>query len=484
MPPLVYRPGYFLAIALCGLTAAVALPLRHWLDQANIVMIFLLVVFLIAVRLGRGPAVLATLLSVALFDVFFVPPHFSLSVADAQYLVTFVVMLAVGLTSAHLTAQLAERRELAQAREAETRGLYELAQALGATLTFAQAAEVLERTFSPKAVRTCLLIAESLTPTDPLSPYGSGRLDADGLAQATNAYREGRMVSRSDLVCLPFSGVTRMRGVLVLCPGAQPLTEDHMQAIASLVGTTVERIHFTEVARQSELDAQTEKLRATLLSSMSHDLRTPLTTLIGLADSLADSGKGGETAVVIRDQAHAMHRMVSNLLDMARLQSGRVTLNKRWQPFEDIVGSSVRLLGDFLDSRQLVIDLPGDLPLVEFDAVLMERVLCNLLENAAKYSAPGTAIRLAGGVGAGQFVVSVANEGSRFPDDRLSEVFDAFERGTQESATPGTGIGLAVCKAIVGIHGGQIVAENTAHGACVRFTLPLGNPPVIEGEPA
>lgn len=345
-------PRYLLAAALSALTALLALPLRDWLDLANIVMLFLLAVFLVAVRLGRGPAVLAAFLSVAAFDVFFVHPYLSFGVDDAQYLVTFAVMLAVGLIASHQAAQLVARTEEAKARE---------------------------------------------------------------------------------------------------------------HAI------------------------QTEKLRASILSSISHDLRTPLTSLVGLADSLAEQQAGlpaevGEKAGIIRDQAHAMHRMVSNLLDMARLQSGRVVMNLQWQPLEEIVGSSVRLLDDILSARRLQIDLPPDLPLIRFDAVLMERVLCNLLENAAKYSPPEAAISLAARTRGERLEVDVCNAGSAFPAEQPEQVFDLFARGLQEPAIAGTGIGLAVCRAIIAAHEGTLVVENRADQACVTFTLPLGTPPQVEGE--
>jgi len=479
-----FRPGYPVAIAFCALTTLVALPLRGWLDQANIVMLFLLTVFLVAVRCGRGPAVLAAFLCVGLFDVFFVPPHLSLSVVDAQYLVTFAVMLAVGLITTYLTAQLAERREAAQAREREAHVLYELARDLGATLTYEQAAAALERHFAAMGRQAALLIAESLDPAAGLTAHGAWRPDTDTLAFAGEAYRQNRATGNPDVACLPFAGITRVRGVLVVAPGDATALLD---AAASLAGITVERIHYAEVAQRSEVDIRTEKLRSGILSSISHDLRTPLTSLVGLADTLADAGQAGriaERAAIIRDQAHAMHRMVTNLLDMARLQAGGVVLNLQWQPFEDIVGSSTRLLAEILAQRRLVVDLPGDLPLLRFDAVLLERVLCNLLENAVKYSEPGATITLAAAVRDGRFEVGVANAGPGFPAGRLEDVFEIFVRGTQEPAAPGTGIGLAVCKAIVVAHGGSIVADNEPGIARVRFTLPLGTPPGVEGEPA
>ncbi len=490
---------YLQAIGLCVLTALVALPLRGWLDKANIVMLFLLAVFVIAVRLGRGPAVLTALLSVALFDFFFVPPHISFSVADAQYLVTFAVMLAVGLITSHLAAQLGERSVAAEAGEREMRVLYALACDLGATLSCEQVGDVLDRFLAGLGMRGCLLVSESVEASEALCQYGSyhpGDYEA-GLARA--AYRENASVESVALgatepsaLFLPFSGTTRVRGVLVVVPAATVGTirtkRPLLSALASLLGVAVERIHFAEVAQQSELDARSEKLRSSLLSSISHDLRTPLTSLVGLADSIAEPRCGApeevrETAAIIRDQAHAMHRMVANLLDMARLQSGRVTLNRQWQPLEEVVGSSVRLLGELLARRQLRIDLPAELPLVRFDAVLIERVFCNLLENAAKYSKDGAAIDISARVADSALEVVVCNDGAGFPAGSEEQVFELFARGgRQEMAIPGTGIGLALCRAIVGAHGGTIVAGNHDGRACVRFTLPQENPPALDGE--
>lgn len=177
-----------------------------------------------------------------------------------------------------------------------------------------------------------------------------------------------------------------------------------------------------------------------------------------------------------------MHHLLSNLLEMARLQAGNMPLNKEWQAFEEVVGSSTRLLAGVLAGRRVEIELPPDLPLVFFDAVLLERVLCNLLENAVKYSRDGARIRLVGEIREASLEIAVDNDGAGFPADRTEQLFDLFARGEQEPAVAGTGLGLAICKAIVVAHGGTIVAENRPGGACVRFTLPLGTPPAMEDE--
>jgi len=481
---------YLLAIALCALTGLLALPLRGWLDPANMVMLFLLAVFVAAVRLGRGPAVLAAFLAVALFDVFFVPPHLSFTVADAQYLVTFAVMLAVGLITTHLTAQLAERREESLARERETRLLYGLARDLGAALTLEQAAGIVAAFLRDRGLAATLLVDRGAGRED-FAAFGAP-LGAAPAARARDAYRRGTPLAGDDgALFLPFSGATRPRGVLAVRPesAGAPVPLALQNAVASLAGIAIERLHYAEVAQQSELAARTEKLRSILLSSISHDLRTPLTTVVGLADTLADTQSGlpaaaTETAGMLRDQARAMHRMVCNLLEMARLRSGGIALDKQWQPLDEIVGSSLRLHDEALARRRLRIDLPDDLPLVCFDAVLMERVLGNLIENAVKYSATGAAIELTARVAGDALEVAVCNEGAGFPPERIDRVFEPFERGAHEPPVPGTGVGLAVCQAIVAAHDGTIRAENLPGRACVRFTLPLGTPPVLEEEPA
>ena len=194
-----------------------------------------------------------------------------------------------------------------------------------------------------------------------------------------------------------------------------------------------------------------------------------------------------ETAAAIRDQAARLSGMVTNLLDMARLAAGRVKPRKEWQLLEEVAGAAVQLLGRSLAAHRVTIELPDAMPLIEFDAVLIERVFCNLIENAAKYSEPGTSIGTSALLANGFVHVSVTDEGRGFPQDREEEVFATFVRGERESSTPGAGLGLAISRSIVEAHGGTIRAETRPEGgARVTFTLPLGSPPEIaaESEPA
>jgi len=493
------KARYTLAAALCLLTTLVALPLRELLDLANIVMLFLLMVFVAAVWLGRGPAILAAFFSVALFDFFFVPPHLSFAVADAQYLVTFAVMLVVGLISSHLAARLSERTEQAQARERDTRVLYELARDLGGALTVGQVVDITQRFLGSLDSDVTLLVADTSGKETSFHAYGSHHLAKLEQSFARSAYERHAIVETDSLagmgvaiVFLPLNAPTQVRGVLAVAPRTDDVDglrsqRPLLEAVASLVAIILERLHYAAAAQHGEQQVAAERLRTSILSSLSHDLRTPLTSLVGLADTLVERQpplpEGAiEAARIIRDQAHAMHHLLSNLLEMARLQTGSVTLNKEWQPFEEIVGSSTRLLAAVLAGRKLEIDLPRDLPLVNFDAVLLERVVCNLLENAAKYSRESARIQLLARTQGTYLAVDVCNDGPGFPAGRIDQVFELFVRGEREPAVAGTGMGLAICKAIVVAHGGTIGAENRPGGACVRFTLPLGTPPTMEEE--
>jgi two-component system sensor histidine kinase KdpD len=335
--------NYAGAALACVFTAGIARFLVQWVDPANIVMLFLLAVFLVAWLLGRGPALLAAFLAVALFDFFFVLPHFSFAVADAQYLITFAVMLAVAL----ITGQLA-----AVARE---------------------------------------------------------------------------------------------------------------------------RLRYVEMVQETRMQAEAERLRHSILASLSHDLRTPLAALVGLADTLVLASPQlppphDETARVLRDQAQSLAEMVNNLLELARLTQGRQPLNLEWQPLEEIVGAAIQRLGPVLNAHPVSVDLDPGLPLLEFDAVLLERVLGNLLDNAAKHTPPGTPVFVEAHVRGDVAEVSVRDRGPGFPVE-------------PDNAPASLGLGLSICQAIVAAHGGKLSRENEPEGgARVSFTLPLGTPPVVGEE--
>jgi two-component system, OmpR family, sensor histidine kinase KdpD len=261
-----------------------------------------------------------------------------------------------------------------------------------------------------------------------------------------------------------------------------------LDTFAALIAIALERVHYVGVAQDAVVQMESERLRNSLLAALSHDLRTPLTVLIGLAESLSLtkpplSPAQAETADAIQDEARRMSTLVGNLLDMARIESGDVKLNLEWQPLEEVVGAALDSSRSMLQHHRVDVHIPRDLPLVRFDAMLVERVLVNLLENASKYTPPGSIVTLSAEVIADRLSVSVSDNGPGLPRGREEAVFQKFTRGERESATPGVGLGLAICRAIVEAHQGKIVGANRPGGGAIfTFTLPLGTPPAAAPE--
>lgn len=487
--------GYLWAAAVCGATALLATPLIDVLELSNIVMLFLLAVVGVGLVHGRGPAVLAAFLGVALFDFFFVPPRFTFAVSDVEYLVTFGVMLVVALVVGQLTAGLKKQAEAATQREHRVRSLYDMSKDLSAALLNTQVAEIGARFLQGEfGVRSALLVADDHNRLQTME----GATAPVDTAVAQWAFDRGEEAGRgtntlpaSACLVLPLTAPMRVRGVLVIEPtDARPWNMEQrrlLETCASLLAISLERIHYIEVAQSSTVQIESERLRNSLLSAISHDLRTPLTSMVGLADALeltppALSEAQREVVAAMRQSAQRMSALVNNLLDMARLQAGAVQLNRAWQPLEEVVGSAIAACGSTLAGRAIHVDLPDGLPLLHLDTVLIERVLVNLLENAAKYTPAGTAIDLSARANDDTVTIRLDDHGPGLPKGREERVFEKFERGQRESATPGVGLGLAICRAIIEAHGGTIEGHNREQAGAVagaRFviTLPCGKAP-------
>jgi two-component system sensor histidine kinase KdpD len=495
--------SYGAAAAASVATALLATPLLAYLDLANIAMLFLLVVVLVAVRFGRGPSVLATCVSVACFDFFFVPPRFTFAISDFQYLVTFGVMLAVGLITGNLTANLRFQARVASHREARAQALYEFARDLSSALQTEQIFEttraVIQRAFNAGAV-LLLPDEEGRLHVPPLNLADAGaapRLSVldTGIAQWAFDHAECAGLGTDTLPAsrvfyLPLVAPMRTRGILAIEPEQRrwlliPEQRQQLETFAALAAIALERVHYIEVAQNALVSMESERLRNSLLAALSHDLRTPLTSLVGLSESLAISRP--ELAADQLDLAHALHdealrmsALVTNLLDMARIQSGEVKFNLQWQALEEVVGSALRASGAVLKRHVVGTELASGLPLVRVDAVLLERVLCNLLENAAKYTPAGSKIVIAARQRGDWLDVTVYDNGPGLPPGREEAIFEKFTRGERESAKPGIGLGLAICRAIVEAHGGTIKAcASPAGGAAFVFSLPLDTPPAL-----
>jgi two-component system sensor histidine kinase KdpD len=483
--------AYAMAAAASIVAALLLTPMLAFLDLANIAMLFLLVVLLVAVKLGRGPSVMATCVSVICFDFFFVAPRFSFAVSDLQYLITFAVMLAVGLITGHLTAGLRFQARVAAHRERRSLALYEFARELsGALLTeqvFETTREFIQRTFRARAI---LLLPDPEGRLQSPAPDSDTAVPPDaGVAQWAFEHEESAGLGTDTLPASPFFYLPlvapmRTRGVLAIEPEQQawiliPEQRKQLDTFAALAAIALERVHYVEVAQNALISMESERLRNSLLSALSHDLRTPLTLLIGLSESLIRAKPAlpacqRDTAQVLHNEALRMSALVANLLDMARIQSGGVKLNLQWQAPEEVIGSSLHACASLLREHTVSTKVPEDMPLVRFDAVLIERVLCNLLENAVKYTPSGSRIEVAASVHGNWARLTVADDGPGIPGGRERAIFEKFTRGEKESATPGVGLGLAICRAIVAAHGGTIdVGRSTLGGAGFVVALPL-----------
>ncbi|ONY20849.1 two-component system sensor histidine kinase KdbD [Burkholderia cenocepacia] len=511
---------YAYAAAICAAITVVASVVSGRLDLTNLVMLYLLGVVFSAVRLGRGPGVLQSFLSVAAFDFFFVPPRMSFSVSDTQYLLTFFGMLLTSLVISHLTSTLTRQASVAQRRERRTGAIYAMARELGAALTTEQIVEIGSRHVGEVfRARVAFLLPDSadqvrqkIEEPDAAVTLTGAELDSDVgqwvYDQQKPAGRGTDTLPATAALYLPLKAPMRTRGVLAVASREPrelevPEQQRMLDAFAAQIALALERVHYVEIARDALVNMESERLRNSLLSAISHDLRTPLTTIVGFSSMLANgraaaqagdaaaaarlAQREGELVDAIHDEALRMTGIVTNLLDMARLQAGSLQLKRQWSLLEETVGAALAACRRVLARHPARVALPADLPLLQMDAVLMERLFTNLFENAAKYTPPDTSLD----IGAervtddGQpFVrVHVDDHGPGLPAGMETRIFDKFTRGEKESATPGIGLGLAICHAIVEAHGGKIGALNRTApdghvtGARFWFTLPVDTPP-------
>ncbi|WP_175971473.1 sensor histidine kinase [Burkholderia sp. BCC0322] len=517
---------YVYAAAICAAITVVASLVSERLDLTNLVMLYLLGVVFSAVRLGRGPGVLQSFLSVAAFDYFFVPPRMSFSVSDTQYLLTFFGMLLTSLVISHLTSTLTRQASVAQRRERRTGAIYAMARELGAALTTEQIVEIGSRHVGEVfRARVAFLLPDSadkvrqkIEEPDAAVTLTGADLDSDVgqwvYDQQKPAGRGTDTLPATVALYLPLKAPMRTRGVLAVASREPrelevPEQQRMLDAFAAQIALALERVHYVEIARDALVSMESERLRNSLLSAISHDLRTPLTTIVGFSSMLANgraAAQGGDAAAAerfaqregelvdaIHDEALRMTGIVTNLLDMARLQAGSLQLKRQWSLLEETVGAALAACKRVLARHSARVVLPPDLPLLQMDAVLMERLFTNLFENAAKYTPPDTPLD----IGAERvtedglpFVrVLVDDYGPGLPAGMETRIFDKFTRGEKESATPGIGLGLAICRAIVEAHGGKIGALNRTApdghvtGARFWFTLPVETPPAAPAVP-
>jgi two-component system, OmpR family, sensor histidine kinase KdpD len=488
---------YGWALATTALCTAVAFALYARFDLSNLVMVYLLGVTVAGLRFGRGPSVVTSILNVAAFDFFFVPPRFSFAVTDVQYLLTFAVMLTIALVIANLVASVRQQTRVAGARERRTALLYAMSRELAATRGISSMARLAVRhvaeVFQCDAV---VLLPDAhgrlRYPRDP--PLDRSFRSSD-LAIAQWVLDHGRKAGlgtdtlpAARGLYIPLSDDRERLGVLAVLPTNPrrvllPEQLHLLETFAGQIGLALERARLAETAEGARLAAERESLRNTLLASISHDLRTPLAVLAGAGSMLAehsadlDAGTRVQLARSIEAKAREMSELVSNVLDLTRFESGQVALRRDWQTLDDLVGVALRGMDAKLAGYPVEIRLPADLPLVWVDAALVVQVFSNLFDNICKYTPVGTRVQVSADQDGAFVRVLVDDDGPGLPPGDPARLFDKFQRGTEEGAIVGVGLGLAICQAIIRAHGGQIeVHGRPTGGARVEFTLPTAEP--------
>jgi two-component system sensor histidine kinase KdpD len=501
VPPQGFPPlrGYAAALGQVALATLLAHLLFDHVHRSDLVLIYTIGVVAVAVRHGTGPTAAAAVLSVVVVDYLYFPPYFESRVSEPRELMTLGVMLAVGLLISRLTSRIRRQAEAARLRELRTATLYSLsrelaqlrrseeiaggaarhvAQALGARVVILLrdgAGELL-----PIPTTDVLVVAapHELAVARWAGEHGPAGAGTDTEAGAAGTY-------------LPLTLGDVTVGVIGLVPAEPATLRDpvNRQMLETLCGQTAQALHRVQLAHEAqsaELRARTEELRSSLLSSVSHDLRTPLAAVTGAASTLLVRGDllssrdRADLAQAIHEEAARLGRLVANLLDMTRLESGALVLKKEWIPLEEPLGAALGQLETQLATRKLEVEIPADLPLVPMDASLVEQLLINLVENALKYAKSGP-IEVCGRTTPEGVEITVADRGPGVPAGSEGRLFEKFYRATPGGGARGAGLGLAICRAIVTAHDGHIsVANRDGGGTMFTVRLPItGTPPAV-----
>ena len=488
---------YVWAVATTVICTGLAFTMFRRFELSNLVMIYLLGVTVAALRLGRGPSALTAVLNVAAFDYFFVPPRFNFAISDAQYFVTFGVMLLIALVIGNLVASVRQQTRVAGARERRTALLYAMTRELTATRGLGSMAQVAVRHVAEVFQCSAVILLPDADgklhhPRD--RPLEQSYRSAD-LAVAQWVADHGRQAGlgtdtlpATAGLYVPLGDERQRFGVLAVLPSNPrrvllPEQRHLLETFAGQIGLAVERARLAETAEAANLARERESLRNTLLASISHDLRTPLAVIAGAGGALAERGAmlDEDTRVSlarsIEAKATEMTALVSNVLDLMRFESGEIVTRRDWQSVDDLVAMALQAQSERLAEHPVELRIPPELPHVHVDASLIVQVFSNLFDNIAKYTPPGTHVLISAIVD-GQFVrVTVDDNGPGLPPGEPARLFDKFQRGVEEGTAVGVGLGLAICKAIVTAHGGTIEAlRREGGGARFQLTLPATEP--------
>lgn len=489
---------WLFSLAVVVACSGLALLMKPYFEIVDLAMVYLLGVVIAAIKTERGPSLFAAFLSVAAFDFIFIPPYYTFAVSNVRYFITFIVMFMVAFIISRLTHRIRDQVYAARQREKRTTAMYNLSRKFVHERGIEKLCAIAIRHISevlPSHV-VVLVPADRGKLTIPATGQETFALDEKELsvAQWTFDHRQRAGLGTDTLsgaraLYIPMVVASKAVGVIGILPRSSHGFFDQeqihvLESLVNQVALAIDRAMISLEAQEALLKAETETLRNTLLSSVSHDLRTPLASITGAITTLLqkdialDIDQRQELLQTIYEEAEHLNQIIRNVLDMTRLEAGAIKVKKVWLPIEEIIGAVLSRLDERLMGRQVRTILPEDLPLISFDPLLIEQVLVNLLDNAIKYTPPETPIELSAHVKDKEIIVEIADRGAGIPAGEEEKIFDKFVRGTATGG--GIGLGLTICRAIIQAHGGRIKAENRRDGGAVfSFSLPLGDQPPI-----
>jgi two-component system sensor histidine kinase KdpD len=494
-------PSYAGALLAVAAATAVSFAIFPHLDLANVVMVYLLAVVVVAAKFGTGPAVVGTVVSVATFVYLFVPHYYSFVLSDLRYLPTFIVMLCVGLLVSTLTARLRAEALATHEREVRAHALYQLSRGLAEAETRASVAEVVRRHVldvfrCPSRLLECVE-GSKLEPAGgsageaPLAPMPVEVAQRALRERAARGHEAG--AGSPGFLFLPMVvanepvGVLAVQGLDAGYIGSLPHRR-LLDAFANNAAIALHRLMVGDEARRTQQRIDQERLRNVMLSSMSHDFRTPLASITGAVTTLLenehelDAPTRRELMQSIREDAESLERQIRNLLDLTKLEAGNLQIRWEWHPLDEVIGCAMTRVERVLGHRRISIDVAPTLPLVRMDAQLIEQLLVNLLENAARYAPPGSPIEVSVVHREPHVRITVADRGPGIPVGEHERVFAKFYRAAGSRPHKGVGLGLAICRAIATLHAARVwVEDRPGGGALFLVDLPTGGAPPASG---
>lgn len=456
----------------------------------TVALLYLLLVVLLGLKLSRGPVLTAAATSAALWNFLFVPPHFTFYVQKFHDGIMFIVFIAVALAMGHLTSRLRRSEITERQRERRTAALYELAQqaafATDLDTGLRAAVNLIESIFAANAA----LLVRQKDHTLSTTPHAVSSFDLSDTEKGVAEWVFSRHMPAgkftesfpdADALHLPLQGRTAVMGVLSVRPPADqpfdPTEKDLLEAFAVLIGLVLEKDHIIEAFKRAEILEASENLRRALLQSVSHELKTPLSAIQAGTDAIARQSDGDEkcqrTVREIQVAVSRLHRVINNLLNMTRIESGIIQPKLDWSEVRELIEAAIELAGESVGDHLILVDVEPTLPMVKLDQALLEQCLCNLLLNSAASSPAGTKIRIRAQLREDRLIFSVLDEGKGIRQDDLTRIFDVFYRGA-DAAPGGTGLGLAIVDGFVRAHGGTVRAVNRqTGGAEFVITIPV-----------